>query len=156
MIRRNRRPNWRRIKTLRSYTIDEAARALGVHRNSIRHWIKKGGLRAFTDQRPHLIQGGDLATFLQERRVASKRRCGTGQFYCVKCRRPQRSAEGMVDYEPMTASRGALVAICPACGILMRRFVSPARMAAVAGDFNVRPTHPHESLKDTSELSLDC
>ena len=65
MIRRNRKPNWRRIKTLRSYTIDEAAKALGVHRNTIRHWIKKSGLRAFTDQRPHLIQGGDLVACLQ-------------------------------------------------------------------------------------------
>ena len=74
MIRRNRKPNWRRIKTLRSYTIDEAAKALGVHRNTIRHWIKKSGLRAFTDQRPHLIQGGDLVACLQafanERRQA--------------------------------------------------------------------------------------
>jgi len=32
MIRRNRRPDWRRIKTLRSYTIDEAANVLHVHR----------------------------------------------------------------------------------------------------------------------------
>ena len=116
MIRRNRKPNWRRIKTLRSYTIDEAAKALGVHRNTIRHWIKKSGLRAFTDQRPHLIQGGDLVACLQG--AASKRRCGPGQFYCVKCRQPQRSAEGMVDYEPVTA-----------------------------GDFNIRPTHLHESLR---------
>ena len=124
MIRRNRKPNWRRIETLRGYTIDEAAKALGVHRNTIRHWIKKSGLRAFTDQRPHLIQGGDLVACLQAQRAASKRRCGPGQFYCVKCRQPRRSAEGMVDYEPVTASRGALVAICPACGILMRRFIS--------------------------------
>ena len=65
MIRRNRKPNWRRIETLRGYTIDEAAKALGVHRNTIRHWIKKSGLRAFTDQRPHLIQGGDLVACLQ-------------------------------------------------------------------------------------------
>ena len=156
MIRRNRRPNWRRIKTLRTYTIDEAAKALGVHRNSIRHWIKKSGLRAFTDRRPHLIQGGDLVIFLRERRAASRRRCGPGQFYCLKCRRPQRSAEGMVDYEPMTASRGALVGICPGCGTLMRRFITAARLAAVAGDCDIRSTHRHESLKDTSPPRLDC
>jgi excisionase family DNA binding protein len=133
MIRRNRRPNWRRVKSLRCYTIDEAARALGVHRNSIRHWIKKDGLRAFTDQRPYLIQGGDLATFLQERRAASRRKCGPGQFYCLKCRRPQKSAEGMVDYKPMTASRGALVGICPGCGTLMRRFITAGSVGGNCG-----------------------
>lgn len=156
MIRRNRRPNWRRIKTLRSYTIEEAASRLGVHRNSVRHWIKKGGLPVFKDQRPHLIQGGDLAAFLQNRRAASRRKCGPGQFYCVKCRQPQRSAEGMVDYESLTASRGALVGICPSCGTLMRRFITPARLAAVGDDFNIQVTHHRKSLKDTSVPSLDC
>jgi hypothetical protein len=34
--RRNRRPDRRRVKLLRSYTIDEVARTLGVHRNTVR------------------------------------------------------------------------------------------------------------------------
>jgi hypothetical protein len=34
---RNRRADWRRIKSLLSYTVDEAARTLGVHRGTVRH-----------------------------------------------------------------------------------------------------------------------
>jgi hypothetical protein len=62
----------------------------------------------------------------------------------------------MVDYEPMTTSRGALVGICPSCGTLMRRFITPARLAAVAADFGIQVTHHHQSLEDTSVPSLDC
>jgi hypothetical protein len=61
--RRNRRPDRRRVKLLRSYTIDEAARTLEVHRNTVRHWIK-AGLRVIDDKRPILILGSDLADFL--------------------------------------------------------------------------------------------
>jgi hypothetical protein len=86
MTRRNRRPDWRRIKALRSYTIDEAATALRVHRNAVRYWIKRCALPVFTDQRPHLIQGGDLVSFLKGRREAKRRSCGPGQFFCLKCR----------------------------------------------------------------------
>jgi hypothetical protein len=80
MTRRNRRPDWRRIKTLRSYTIEEAATALRVHPNAVRYWIKKCALPVFTDQRPHLIQGGDLVSFLKGRREAKRQSCGPGQF----------------------------------------------------------------------------
>ena len=113
MIRRNRRPDWRRIKTLRSYTIDEAARALHVHRNAVRHWIRHCGLPAITDRRPHLIHGADLVAFLKARRAANRRRCAPGEFFCLKCRQPRRSAGGMVDYQAITPTRGVLVGLCP-------------------------------------------
>ena len=156
MIRRNRRPDWRRIKTLRSYTVVEAATTLQVHRNAIRHWIKKGGLLASTDRRPHLIHGADLVAFLKERRAARLRRCGPGQFFCLKCRKPQPPAGNMVDYHPITASRGTLVGMCPACSTLMRRFTSRARLAVVAGHFDIQVTDLQPSLMDTSMPALDC
>jgi hypothetical protein len=156
MTRRNCRPDWRRIKTLRSYTIDEAASALHVHRNAVRYWIKKSGLPVFVDQRPHLIQGGDLVAFLKERRKAKRQKCGPGQFFCLKCRQPRKPAENMVDYEPISSSRGVLVGMCPTCEALMRRFVSRARLAAIAHEFNVQVTPCQESLRDTGQPRPDC
>ena len=64
MKRRNRRPDRRRIKTLRSYTIEETARTLDVHRNTVRHWIKDG-LPVIDRRRPALILGSHLAEFLE-------------------------------------------------------------------------------------------
>jgi hypothetical protein len=51
MTRRNRRPDRRRVKGRRSYTIDEVSRTLGVHRNTVRHWIK-AGLPVIDNKRP--------------------------------------------------------------------------------------------------------
>jgi Helix-turn-helix domain len=156
MTRRNRRPDWRRIKTLRSYTIDEAATVLRVHRNAVRYWIKRCALPVFTDQRPHLIQGGDLVSFLKGRREAKRQSCGSGQFFCLKCRQPRIPAQGMVDYRPITASRGSLVGMCPICETLMHRFVSQPRLAAVLREFNVQIALRQESLKDTAKPRVDC
>src|SRR5262249_35590166 len=156
MIRRNRRPDWRRIKTLRSYTIDEAARALRVHRNAVRHWLKKCGLPAITDKRPYLIHGTDLVAFLKARQASQRQRCGPGQFYCLKCRQPRGSAQDMVEYQAISPLRGVLIGLCPVCETLLRRFVSHARLASIARDFNVQVKHQQESLRDTAAPNLDC
>ncbi len=156
MIRRNRRPDWRRIKTLRSYTTDEAASTLQVHRNAVRYWIKKCALPVMTDRRPHLIQGAELVAFLKRRREARRRKCGPGQFFCLKCRQPQSPAAGMVDYQAISTSRGALVGICPVCETLMRRFVSRVRLNVVARESGLQIAHRQEGLKNTATPVLNC
>jgi hypothetical protein len=156
MVRRNRRPDWRRIKTLRSYTIDEAAAALRVHRNAVRYWMRKQDLPFFADQRPFLILGGDLVAFLKSRRRALRRTCGPGQMYCLKCKEPRTPPEGMIEYQPMTLSRGMLVGICPVCETLMRRFTSLGRLAAFEHDSHLQIAHHQERLTDTAEPRLSC
>jgi transposase-like protein len=47
-MNRNRRADWRRIKAKYSYTVEEAARALNLHRNTVRNWVRRGGLAAMT------------------------------------------------------------------------------------------------------------
>ncbi|MFO1184771.1 MAG: helix-turn-helix domain-containing protein [Bauldia sp.] len=155
-MKRNRRPDWRRIKSLRNFTYEEAARTLGVHRQTVRHWVSDQGLPAITDQRPILIVGSDLIAFLKKRRVAGKRRCGAGEMYCLKCRQPRRPVEGLIEYVPATASRGTLSAICPACTTLMWRFVSASRLREVERQFGVSLRPPHERLDDTARPSLSC
>jgi excisionase family DNA binding protein len=155
-MKRNRRPDWRRIKTLRSYTIEEVAARLDVHRNTIRSWIKKCRLPVSNDRRPHLIQGGDLVAFLKERRKAKRHRCGPGEFFCLKCRKPQPPAGGMVNYHPLSAVRGTLVGMCPTCGTLMQRFVSLARLAEITRYFDLQVAHRQESLTDTAMPALNC
>ena len=156
MIRRNRRPDWRRVKRLRSYTIEEAATALSVHRNAVRYWIKHCGLPVSKDQRPHLIHGAELADFLKQRREAKRRKCGPGEFYCLKCREPRRSAAGMIDYRTITPKRGVLIGICPTCETLLRRFVSKAQLETTGREFGLNEPRREDSLEDTSLPSLGC
>ena len=122
MSARRRPPNPRSIKVHRNYTVDEAARVLGVCRGTVRRWIR-GGLPALSDRRPILILGADLIDFLNAR-SQPRSRCGFGELYCVKCRAPRTAAGCMADFIPLTPRSGNLQAICETCGTLMHRAVS--------------------------------
>jgi hypothetical protein len=155
MRRRNRRPDRRRIKILRNYTIEEAARILDVHRNTIRHWIKQG-LPVIDGKRPTLILGGELAAFLASRCAARRQTCQPGEIYCVKCRKPREPAGRMADYVPSSATAGALMGLCPICGTWIHRRVSFARLSAVKGQLEVQFAQPQPRIADTARSFLNC
>ena len=155
MIRRNRRPNWRLIKSLRTYTIDEAAARLAVHRNAVRYWIKQG-LPVLSHQRPYLIHGVALVVFLKSRRAAMRRKCKPGELFCLKCREPRAPAAGTADYEQGSSVRGSIIGLCPVCEKLMRRFVSVCRLAAIAPEFGLKLGPAGESLVGTDSPCLSC
>jgi helix-turn-helix protein len=146
---RHQKPNPRSVKIHRSYDVDEAARMLHVHRNTVRAWIKHG-LPTIDRKRPVLIHGLDLFCFLTARRATGKQRCGAGQFFCVKCRAPQTPALGMVDYIPLSRTAGNLQGLCPACGTLIYRRVSLARLAEVQGDFEIKFPQGVERITDST------
>ena len=96
------RLNARRVKLHRSYSVEEAARLLRVHKNTVRTWIKTG-LQPIDERRPTLILGRELARFLHDRRQRGRKRCQPGQLYCVRCRAPKDPAAGAAEYVPITA-----------------------------------------------------
>ena len=63
-----RHPNHRLVKIHRSYTVEEIAQLFGIHKNTVRRWVKDG-LTSIDDKRPMLILGHVLAAFLQARRA---------------------------------------------------------------------------------------
>jgi hypothetical protein len=67
----NRRIDPRRIKTHFAYTVEEAADALGVHKNTVRMWIK-GGLAVADDRRPTVMSGAAIRAFLENRLKGSQ------------------------------------------------------------------------------------
>lgn len=118
------------VKINRNYTVEEVAGVLGVHKNSVRGWIK-AGLPVCDDRRPTLILGHDLREFLRQKRQTRKRGCKIFELYCMRCRRPKRPAGDMVDFTPCTESTGRLIGICPDCDTLMNRYTSQASLAKV-------------------------
>ena len=133
---RNRRPNHRRVKIHRSYTVEEIASLFGNHKNTVRAWVK-AGLPTCDGKRPMLILGHDLAAFLQARRAKSKRVCRPGEIYCVRCRAPKFPAGAMADYQPVTEKVGNLAAICPDCNCIINRRVSLAKLGHVQGKMDI-------------------
>ena len=57
----------RRVKRLRTYTVRDIVQLLGVHKNTVRSWVK-AGLVVLDGRRPLLVLGRDLKQFLDARR----------------------------------------------------------------------------------------
>jgi len=133
---KKRRFNHRRVKIHRSYTVEEIATLFGLHKNTVRHWVKDG-LATVDDKRPMLILGPLLVDFLKARRIKNKQKCKPGELYCVRCRAPKKPAGEMADYAPITDKIGNLVAICPDCDAIMNRHVNLAKIEQVRGKIDI-------------------
>jgi hypothetical protein len=136
-----RHPNHRLVKIHRNYSVEEIARLLGKHKNTVRNWVKDG-LATIDNKRPMLILGRDLVEFIKKRRAKNKQRCKPGELYCVRCRLPRFPAGDMAEYSPVTDKFGNLIAICPDCDSIMNRRVSLARIDQVCGNLDI--TFPKE------------
>ena len=62
----------------------------------------------------------------------------------------------MVEHEASSASRGVLLAICPVCETLMRRFASRARPTTTAPISDLKAAPAQQSLVDTAMPAVDC
>lgn len=149
------RLNPRRVKIHRNYTVEEAAMLLGVHKNTVRSWLK-AGLQPVDNRRPILILGRLLSGFLHARRQKKAQRCRPGQFYCFRCRAPKTSAFCKADYLPITPISGNLRGICSNCGTLIYRRVSVAKLRAAAGDLEVRMLEAEQRITDSTFPCLNC
>ena len=131
-----RHPNHRLVKIHRSYTVEDIAKLFGIHKNTVRRWVKDG-LATIDDKRPMLILGHVLVAFLQARRVKNKQTCRPGELYCVRCRAPKPPAGDMAEYFPITEKFGNLVGICPDCDAFMNRLISLAKIGQVRGRIDI-------------------
>lgn len=131
------RINPRRIRLHLPYTVEQAADALGVHKNTVRQWIKRG-LPVADERRPVILAGADVRAFLCERRASRKQPTGPAQLYCFRCREAVRPDGDVADLVPRTDRLGALQGLCPRCGAVMHRAVAMARWRTAAGDLEVK------------------
>lgn len=132
-----RRPDIRRIKIHRTYTVEDLARLTGCHKGTVRRWIADG-LQPVDQHRPLIVSGHEAKRFLSQRRAARKRPCAPGEFYCFGCREPRKPADGMVDCRSVGGTSVNLQALCPACATVMHKRVSSDRLSAIERIFDVR------------------
>jgi hypothetical protein len=153
MRRRTRNP--RHIKIHRTYRIREAAEILGVHKNTIALWLRRG-LKPIDTVRPILVHGMELRRFLTERRHRHKSPCQPDEFWCLRCRTPRKPDGGLVDYKPMTALRGNLSGLCDHCGCLMHRQVSKTQLDPMSAYFDIAFPQAQSRISDCPPPSLNC
>jgi hypothetical protein len=142
MVRRRRQPNHRLIKIHRNYSVDEAARRLGVHKNTVRRW-PKAGLERVEGKGLTIFRGSVLRAFLAARRDKAKRPSPPGHMFCLRCRATKEPAEKKADLTCTSSTVGNLRARCPDCSAIMNRRVSLARLSDVRGSLDITmPKHP--------------
>ena len=150
-----RRLNPRLVRIHFCYSASDIVRLFGVHKNTVRTWLKEG-LPRIDDSRPILVHGRDLRAFLERRQRSRKRKCPPGTFYCLKCREPRPPALGMVDFFEMTVTSGNLKALCATCGTLMNRRAQRARIDAVMPNLTVQFSQADSHIRERVEPSLNC
>lgn len=118
-----RRPNWRAIRIHRSYSVDEAARALGVAKVTVRRWIASGGLPVIDDCKPTLILGAELSAFVKGKR-APKHKLRLDQCYCMRCHAPKGAALCEAELIQTKGASAMVRMLCETCAAVMHKRVS--------------------------------
>lgn len=153
MSRRRANPN--RVKIHTSYSARELADRLGVHKNTVRHWQRKG-LTPIDCQRPYLFKGSDVRAFLAEQNSRRKRPCPTGTLYCFKCREPRAPVPTSLRYVEIRPGSGNLGGICTDCGTVMHRRVRQSAIHAVLPGLLVQIRKASPRLNGGPSPSLNC
>lgn len=117
-------PRLNRIKSLHSYTINEAAEVSGVSPRTIRNWAANG-LWLMQDERPALVRGDDLIAFIKGQRKQRRQSLPLDRFFCLRCRAPRAAAGGLAECVEH-GSRFTLIAICEVCETILRKPVAQA------------------------------
>lgn len=125
--KRVRRIDPRRAKTHFSYTIAEAAALFDVHRNTVRHWTKRG-LETVKARGGELILGDELRAYLARTRAKRREPSPPGSMYCLKCRAARRPDPSLTDAVTLSPAALNLRGICPECGTLMHRRANLAHL----------------------------
>jgi len=141
---KRRRPSHRLVKIHRSYSVEDVSRLCGVHKNTVRQWIRTG-LVPIDEARPVVVLGRELHRYLKQRRVDRKVPCGPGRIFCLPCRSPKVPDGNFAELMTETESLGSLQAICPDCGRMIYRRVNPQQLAAVRGTLEIAVTETKAS-----------
>ncbi|HAW54085.1 MULTISPECIES: helix-turn-helix domain-containing protein [unclassified Hyphomonas] len=145
-----RRPNWRAIRIHRSYSVDEAARALGVAKVTVRRWIASGDLPVIDNCKPMLILGDELSAFLRKRR-SRKHKLHLDQCYCMKCRAPKRAALSEAELIGASGKTAMVRMLCETCTTVMHKRVSWQQVSRLSALVSLSGTHRFKHLGETNQ-----
>ena len=80
--------NIRKIRKKSAYTPKEVSTLLGVNRKTVLRWVKEGLPFLDPKQKPCLIMGYDLKTFIEGKREKARVKLRPNEYYCLTCSKP--------------------------------------------------------------------
>lgn len=116
-----------KIKQNLTYTMQEAADALGLSLVTVREWVKKG-LPIHKDKRPFLIYGEELRRFIQSMQQAKRYKLTDFQLSCFTCKAACEPSGMAVILVRQTTKTSRLSGICADCGGRCARIISNQRI----------------------------
>lgn len=150
---RRRRYPAHRIKQTCSYDSADIAKLFGIHRNTVRHWLKDG-LKAIDDHRPIVVHGTVLKAFIKERQQARQQKCAPDEFFCFRCRAPRKPWGDMADLTVRTDKIVNLTALCSVCETAMHKSIRRADAPKIAKQISLQALAP-ERLSDCPDTSAN-
>ncbi|WP_394705941.1 helix-turn-helix domain-containing protein [uncultured Hyphomonas sp.] len=144
------KPNWRAIRIHRSYSVDEAARTLGVAKVTVRRWIRRGGLHVIDDCKPTLILGAELSTYVKRRR-SPKHKCRLDQCYCMRCREPKAAALAEAELIQSQGASAMVRMLCETCATVMHKRISWKQVPQLSALVSLSGVQPVKHLSETTQ-----
>ena len=144
----------RRIKRDMSYSPLEISDVLGVHKNTIHHWLKEG-LPKLDNQKPYLIHGHELYAFLQQRKQIKRKKCQANEIYCVKCKLPREVWENVVDLIIYNDKQLMIQGLCAICANKVNKLGTTKQINNYKKQFVVQEQRQLR-IDDTSKPSSIC
>lgn len=133
----------RQIKKRYCYTFEEISSLMNVHNRTVQIW-KKEGLKVIDTVRPYLVMGSSLYEFLQKKLEKRRFKLKPDEFYCVKCRKPQRVTDNDVWLELTGKTIGKdrhreiiIKGMCDECLTQLNRFSHEGRIEEIKTHFDI-------------------
>jgi hypothetical protein len=131
------RANPMKVNAALTYDVEEAARALGKSKATIRNWVRLG-LPVMASKKPMLILGRDLRDFIRAQSQKAKAPLDVDQLYCPRCRQGRHPTNMAVILHTNTPTTARLGGICVTCGATATRFVSVKRVCQFSNVFEIK------------------
>lgn len=131
-------PNF--IKSTLSYSINDIAELYGLHKRTVQQWLKQG-LQRIDNKKPYLIMGAELKRFIKYKRSKTKQKCQPNEFYCCKCRGPQKSRQNIVDINLINDRQILIMGVCSECHTKINRLSTIAKMKTIENIFCIQTIH---------------
>lgn len=120
-----------------SYSVNDLAIALKIHKGTVLTWHKEG-LPVIDKSKPYLFHGKDLRGFIKARQNKRKHKCAENELFCFKCHQVRLSKNNTVNIRIKDEKHLNISGICAVCGCPLNKAGSLNAIEKIKQVFTVK------------------